>query len=59
MPGYSWVLLAILLLVPSLAVGILRFGLRKPATAISGAGGILFSVLTFAAAIWIIIDKVS
>jgi hypothetical protein len=59
MPEYSWLLVAILLLVPSLVVAFLRFGLRKPASAISGAGGILFSVMTFAAAIWIIIDKVS
>lgn len=59
MPDYSWLLVAILLLVPSVVVAVLRFGLRKPASAISGSGGILFSLMTFAAAIWIIIDKVS
>ena len=59
MPDYSWLLVALLLLVPSLAVGALRFGLKRPATAISGWGGVLFAAMTFAAAIWIILEKVS
>lgn len=59
MPQYSWLLVAILLLVPSLLVGFLRFGLQKEAQAISGWGGVLFSLATFAAAIWIILEKVS
>ncbi|MGY1458737.1 MULTISPECIES: hypothetical protein [unclassified Luteimonas] len=59
MPEYSWILASILLLVPSLVVGFLRFGLRKEPSAISGWGGVLFALMTFAAAIWIILEKVS
>ncbi|MBB1472949.1 MULTISPECIES: hypothetical protein [unclassified Luteimonas] len=59
MPEYSWLLVAIVLLVPSLVVGFLRFGLRKEASAINGWGGVLFALMTFAAAIWIILEKVS
>lgn len=59
MPDYSWLLVAILLLVPSLVVGVLRFGLKRPASAINGLGGVLFALMTFAAAIWIILEKVS
>lgn len=59
MPDYSWILVSILLLVPSLVVGMLRFGLRKKTSAISGWGGVIFAAMTFAAAIWIILEKVS
>jgi len=59
MSEHSWILVAILLLVPSAVVGFLRFGLGKQASAISGWGGVLFAAMTFAAAIWIILDKVS
>lgn len=59
MPDYSWLLVAILLLVPSLVVGVLRFGLKRPASTINGLGGVLFALMTFAAAIWIILEKVS
>lgn len=59
MPAYSWLLVSILLLVPSLVVGILRFGLRMRRSAVSGWGGVLFAAMTFAAALWIIVDKVS
>ncbi|NLG60015.1 MAG: hypothetical protein GX538_07620 [Gammaproteobacteria bacterium] len=59
MPAYSWILVSILLLVPSLVVGILRFGLGRRRSAVSGWGGVLFAAMTFAAALWIIVDKVS
>lgn len=59
MPEYSWLLVAILLLAPSLVVGVLRFGLKRQASAINGWGGVLFALMTFAAAIWIILEKVS
>lgn len=59
MPNHSWILVAILLLVPSLVVGVLRFVLGRTSTAISGWGGVLFSLMALAAAIWIIVDKVS
>ncbi len=59
MPDYSWILVSILLLVPSLVVGILRFGLRRKPSATSGWGGVLFAAMTFTAAIWIILEKVS
>ncbi len=52
-------LVAVLLLVPSLVVGFLRFGLRKPPSRISGVGGMLFAAMTFAAAIWIILGKLA
>src|SRR5690606_41667490 len=52
MPAYSWLLVSILLLVPSLVVGILRFGLRRRRSAVSGWGGVLFAAMTFAAALW-------
>ena len=59
MSDYSWILVSILLLVPPLVVGFLRFGLRKQLSAISGTGGMLFAAMSFAAAIWIILDRVS
>lgn len=59
MPGYGWILVSVLLLVPSLLVGFMRFVMRRPAAATSGWGGVLFALMTFAAAVWIIIDKVS
>ena len=59
MPEYSWILVVILLLVPSAVVGVLRFGLKRPASAVNGWGGVLFSVMTFGAAIWIILEKLS
>lgn len=59
MTEYAWIIVAILLLVPSLVVGFLRFGLKKKSSAISGSGGIVFSLMTFAVALWIIVDKVS
>lgn len=52
-------LVAVLLLVPSLVVGFLRFGLRKPPSQITGLGGVLFAAMTFAAAIWIILGKLT
>lgn len=54
-----WILLAILLLVPSLVVGVLRYGLRREPSAISGWGGVLFAAMAFAAALWIIVERVS
>lgn len=59
MPESSWLLLAVLLLLPSLVVGFLRFGLRRPASAVAGWGGVLFALMTFSAALWIILGKVS
>lgn len=59
MPGYGWILVSIVLLVPSLVVGFLRFVLRRPPSAVSGWGGVLFALMTFCAAFWIIIEKVS
>lgn len=59
MSEHSWIWVAILLLVPSLVVGFLRFVLRKRDSDIAGWGGVLFAVMTFATAIWIILDKVS
>ena len=50
-------LVAVLLLVPSLVVGFLRFGLRKPPSQITGLGGMLYAAMTFAAAIWIILGN--
>jgi uncharacterized membrane protein len=55
----SWLLLAILLLVPSLIVGFLRLVLKKEASAVSGIGGVVFALMTFALSMWIILDKVS
>lgn len=59
MPDLSWILVAILLLLPSLVVGFLRFVLGRTSSAISGWGGVLFSLMALAAALWIIVDKVS
>lgn len=59
MTEVSWLLLAVVLLLPSLVVGILRFGLRRPASAVNGWGGVLFALMTFAAALLIILEKVS
>lgn len=59
MPDYTWILVVILLLVPGVVVGVLRFGLKRPPSAISGWGGVLFSAMAFAMAIWIILDRVS
>jgi hypothetical protein len=59
MPGNAWMLIAALLLVPSLAVGWLRFVAKKDSTAISGFGGVIFAFICFAAALWVIFDKLS
>jgi len=54
-----WVLLALILLVPAVMVGVLRLGMKKDPSAINGWGGVLFAAITFAVAIWIILDRVS
>lgn len=59
MPDNGWILVAMVLLVPSLVVGFMRFVLGITSTAISGWGGVLFSLLALVAALWIIVDKVS
>lgn len=59
MPDHSWILVAILLLLPSLVVGFLRFVLGRTSSASSGWGGVLFSLMALDAALWIIVDKVS
>lgn len=54
-----WLLLALVLLVPTLLVGWLRLVLKKEPSAINGWGGVLFAAMTFVAALWIILDRVS
>lgn len=59
MHGNPWLLVVVLLLIPSLVVGWLRFGLRKETSAISGFGGVIFAFLCLATALWVIFDKLS
>lgn len=56
---YSWILVSILLLVPTLVVGFIRVVLRKQDSMIAGTWGIVFALLTFASSLWIIIQRVS
>lgn len=59
MPEYAWILVAALLIIPSLVVGFLRLVLKKESSSISGVGGVIFSFISFAAALWVIFDKLS
>lgn len=57
MPGYAWMLLAVLLLVPAAVVVWLHCGRHRRDPAIDCVGGMLFAFASFAAALWIIHDK--
>ena len=59
MPHYAWLLVTVVLLIPSAVVMWLKVVMRKEDSAINGTGGCLFSLLTFSAAIWVIHDKLS
>lgn len=59
MPEYAWILVAVLLLIPSLVIGWLRFVLKKERSAISGFGGMIFAFITLGVALWVIFDKLA
>lgn len=59
MPDNAWILVVLLLLIPTLVVGWLRFVLNKEAAAVSGVGGVIFAFLSFAAALWVIFSKLA
>lgn len=59
MPHYAWLLVTIVLLIPTTVVTVLKLVLRKEDSAISGTGGCLFAFLCFISAIWVIHDKLA
>ena len=49
MPDHAWMFLAIVLLIPPLVVGLLRFVMKKEDSTIDGTGCALVAFISFAA----------
>ena len=59
MPDHAWMFLAIVLLIPPLVVGLLRFVMKKEDSTIDGTGCALVAFISFAASLWVIFDKLA
>ena len=57
MPHYAWLLVTVLLFIPSAVVLWLKVVMRKEDSAINGTGGCIFAFLCLVAAVWVIHDK--
>lgn len=59
MPHDAWLLVAVLLFIPTVVVVWLKMVLRKEESTICGTGGCLFAFLCPGTALWVIHDKLS